>query len=91
MEADTAFVTDAEASEAREPNEGSFHDPPVSAKMGAAVYPASRDPWLDATGTALPGAASVIVAFIGVQFVRALAGPTTASGSHALHDVQRLG
>ena len=72
MEVGTAFVADAEAPEAGEPGEGSFHNPPVSAKMGAALYATSRDPWLDATGTALPAAASVIVAFVGVQFFQAL-------------------
>ncbi|RYF12427.1 MAG: hypothetical protein EOO40_01275, partial [Deltaproteobacteria bacterium] len=75
MEVGAAFVADAKSPEVDESGEGLFHGPPVSAKMGAALYPASCDAWLDATGAALPAAASVIKAFPGVQFIPALAGP----------------
>ena len=88
MEVGAALVADAEAPETGEPGEGSFHDPPVPAKMGAALHAASRDPWLDPTGPALPAAASVIVALVGVQLVRALAWPTASPGPHAWQGVQ---
>ncbi len=88
MEVGAALVADTEALEAGELGEGSFHHPPVPSQMGAAVHAASRDPWLDPTGAALPAAASVIVVLVGVQLVRALARPTMAFGSHALHGVQ---
>jgi hypothetical protein len=75
--------------ETGEPGEAAFHHSPMSAKMGAALHTTSRDPWLDPTDTALPATTSVIIALVGVKSVRALARPTTVSGSHALHGVQR--
>ncbi len=88
MEVGAAFVADAEATEAGQPGEAAFHHPPVPSEVGAAVHAASCDPRPDATGAALPAAASVAVALVGVQLVRALAGRTAVSGPHARHDVQ---
>ena len=89
MEVGTALVADAEPPEAGKPGKAALYDPPVPPETDTAVCAASGDPGLDAAGLTLTAAAPVVVALVGVQLVRALARPTTASGSHALHGVQR--
>ena len=89
MEVGTALVAYAEAPEAGEPGEAALYHPSVPPEVGTAVHAAPCDAGPDAASPALPAAASMVIAFVGVQLVRALAWPTTACGPHAWHRVQR--
>jgi hypothetical protein len=89
MQVGTTLVTYAEASEACQPGKAAFHHPPVPSEVGAAVHATSCNPGLDAASPALPTAAPMIVAFVGVQLVRAPAWATTAFGPYTRYSVQR--
>ncbi len=77
MEVAAAFVADAEPFELVEPGEGALDDPSGFAQAGAVGDAASRDQGLDA---AFPQQAAVlveVVASVGIQPTRLVAGPST--------------
>jgi hypothetical protein len=89
MQVGTTLITYAEASEACQPGKAAFHHPLVPSEVGAAVHATSCNPGLDAASPAFPTAAPMIVAFVGVQLIRAPAWATTAFGPYTRYSVQR--
>ena len=73
MDVGSALVSDGQAAVAGQPGEGAFHDPAVSAEVGAAFDATSDNAWGDAAGAALLAAAPVIVGLVGVELLRSAA------------------
>jgi hypothetical protein len=69
MDIGAAFVADGQTAVAVHPGMGAFNHPAVPTKASAALDPTPGDPGHDAAGLALLAAASVIVAFVGMQLI----------------------
>ena len=73
-----ALIADDEASELIDPGESALHHPAMFAEVLAAFDAASGDARCDVTGAEITAAAAEVVAFVGVQFGRSLAGSAAA-------------
>jgi hypothetical protein len=79
MNIDTAFVSNGEPSEAVDPGEAAFDDPPMATEFLRGVLPPSRDAGANIALLAGITAAPMIVGFVGVQ----LAWPTARAAALA--------
>ena len=70
MNIGTTFISDGELTKAIDPGEPAFDDPTMFTEPFRAVDPAARNPRLNPTLLALHPAARVIVAFVGMAFLR---------------------
>lgn len=86
-----SFVADDETPELIDPSEGSLDNPAVSAEVFAALEAAPGDAGRDASGAQVAPAAVKIVAFVGVEFVRSVAGSTAplADRMNRVHDISQ--
>jgi len=66
----TPFVAHGEAAKLGEPGVGALDDPPVAAKVLTAVDATTGDAGLDAGLAALVATATMVMAFVGMQFDR---------------------
>src|SRR5688500_1527767 len=73
MDISTTFIANLEPTKAVEPRKRAFDHPAVTTQALACVNPASCNAGLDAACAAGLAAARVVVALVGVQFVRPLA------------------
>jgi len=76
IEVGMAFVADNEASELVEPSEGSLDHQPVLSKVLTCFDAAPGDAGDDASGSQIAATAGIVVALVGVQFVRPLSRPS---------------
>ena len=88
MDVGAALVADGQASVAGEPGEGTLHHPAVSSEAGAALDATACDARGDATGAALPAAATVVVGLIGVEFARPLPWAAAMADPDPRHGIQ---
>ncbi len=89
MDVEAALVPDGQTAEAMKPCERPLHDPAVSAQALARLHSAPGDPRGDATVSASPSAAGVVVAFVSMEFGRSLA-RRPGSTAHRLHTVEQI-
>src|SRR6516165_2351596 len=71
-----AFVADDQAAELVDPGKGSFNNPSVFSEMGAGFDAAPSDAGDDASRAQIAAAPVIVVALIGMQFVRPFAWPS---------------
>jgi len=70
-----ALVADGQAAVLTQPGQGALHDPAVAAQAAATLHPLACDADLDPPFAQGDPTARVVIRLVGVDFVRALAGP----------------
>jgi hypothetical protein len=86
-----SLVAHHEATRTVQPGVRALHDPTVSAEALAAVDSAPGDAGRDAAGAALSAAAAMVVALVGMEFVRAPPRATAPATAEGRNSVQRWG
>ena len=84
---------DAKSSELVQPCEAALHYPALGAKPGAVLLAPPGDQWLDAPDPELAAVFVVVIAPVGEQPIRALAGTADLAGDRhdAVEEGQQLG
>ncbi len=85
------FVAHGEAAKLGEPGVGALDDPPVAAKVLTAVDATTGDAGLDAGLAALVATATMVMAFVGMQFDRTPAWTAAPPAANCGNGVQCLG
>ena len=87
MDVEAAFIANGEPAELIQPRQRTFHHPPMPAQPLAGLNAPTGDAALDAPLSEVNAAKTVVVRFIGVEFVRPTAWPPVpaANGRDGVH------
>ena len=76
MDIRSSLITNLQTAILVEPGIGPLHNPTMLAQAVISVDPAPRDPWRDAAFAKIGTTLARVIAFVGIQFLRAAARPS---------------